>query len=54
MRAARGTSNCDATLIDGRGVMLTAAHCVVRVLAREIVKLRVVVGRTAHSATRLR
>ncbi|WP_285691966.1 serine protease [Actinoplanes sp. NBRC 103695] len=41
---------CGGTLIDGRGVVLTAKHCVDRYQEADLPHLRVVVGRTVRSA----
>jgi secreted trypsin-like serine protease len=41
---------CGGTLIDGRGLVLTAAHCVDWLPEEDAPELRVIVGRTVHSA----
>jgi secreted trypsin-like serine protease len=42
---------CGGSLIDGRGAILTAAHCVVGTTEKEWATMRVVIGRTKLSGT---
>lgn len=42
---------CGGSLIDKRGVVLTAAHCVAGITEGELPSMRVVVGRSALSST---
>ncbi|MCA2215507.1 S1 family peptidase [Jidongwangia harbinensis] len=43
--------NCGATLIDARGLALTAAHCVAGATEEDLANLRLVIGQTTQSAT---
>jgi secreted trypsin-like serine protease len=42
---------CGATLIDARGLALTAAHCVAGATEEDLKNMRLAVGRTAQSAS---